>query len=85
MIKQKFDDDVFIASKYMFNNISIYKIAAEAGTTLGCVIIPKSRPCTCQLGFNALFPFTKRDEKCQFGLTFFSRKRVKLSWYFLAI
>ena len=28
-IKQKFDDDVFIASKYMFNNRSIYKIAAE--------------------------------------------------------
>ena len=55
MIKQKFDDDVFIASKYMFNNISIYKIAAEAGTTLGCVIIPKSRPCTCQLG---LTPFS---------------------------
>ena len=27
MIKQKFD--IFIASKYMFNNISIYKIAAE--------------------------------------------------------
>ena len=27
-IKQKFDDDVFIASKYMFNNISIYKITA---------------------------------------------------------
>ena len=30
MVKQKFDDDAFIASKYMFNNISIfYKIAAE--------------------------------------------------------
>ena len=41
VIKQKFDDDVFIASKYMFNNISIYKIAAELGL---CVIIPKSRP-----------------------------------------
>ena len=27
MIKQKFD--VFITSKYMFNNRSIYKIAAE--------------------------------------------------------
>ena len=24
MIKQKFDDDIFIASKYTFNNISIY-------------------------------------------------------------
>ena len=29
MVKQKFDDGTFIASKYMFNNISIYKIAAE--------------------------------------------------------
>ena len=28
-VKQKFDDDTFISSKYMFNNISIYKIAAE--------------------------------------------------------
>ena len=28
-IKKKFDDDMFISSKYMFNNISIYKIAAE--------------------------------------------------------
>ena len=33
MIKQKFDDDIFIASKYMFNNISIYKIAAECFLT----------------------------------------------------
>ena len=41
VIKQKLDDDVFIASKYMFNNISINKIAAELGL---CVIIPKSRP-----------------------------------------
>ena len=47
VIKQKFDDDIFIASKYMFNNISIYKIAAEqlSGYNFGlCVIIPKSRP-----------------------------------------
>ena len=29
MIKQKFKDYIFIASKYMFNNISIYKIAAK--------------------------------------------------------
>ena len=28
-IKKKFDDDTFISSKYMFNNIFIYKIATE--------------------------------------------------------
>ena len=53
MIKQKFDNDIFIASKYMFNNIYIYigqrilhKIAAELGRyhILGCVI--PSRPFT---------------------------------------
>ena len=59
VIKQKFDDDIFIASKYMFNNISIYKIAAEHFLTKQvqlCVLLSqKVGQCTCQLG---LTPFS---------------------------
>ena len=49
MIKQKFKDYIFIASKYMFNNISIYKIAAKHFLTklVGHMHVPTR--------FNALF------------------------------
>ena len=53
---------------------------------MGCVITPKSRPCTCQLGLTPFLQTRSYDEKCQFGLTcFFFSKRVKPSWYFLVI
>ena len=89
-IKQKFDDDVFIASKYMFNNISIYKIAAEHFLTKQqvqlWVVLLSQKVGHMPTRFNALFflrSVTRSyDEKCQFGLTLFLEKP---SWYFLVI
>ena len=88
MMKQKFDDDTFIASKYMFNNISIYKIAAEHFLTkqVQLWVVLLSQKVGRQLGLTPFSFFTKPDEvirlKVPIRFNVFSRKRVKPSWYF---